>query len=177
MHINVFLIPFVIILGLLLSEKDNNNHRMLYIVICSTVLIFVAAMRNPEWMTYTYAIDTLKYEEAFESSFYIQWSDLWSRFQARYFYHTEEYDIGFIVLNKIIGLFTHSFQVYSLLADLLFFVPLGILLYRYSTSILQIIFAYVFYIALIQVFLFGGARQIFAIGFDLMALLAMLDKK
>lgn len=54
------------------------------------------------------------------------------------------------------GLFTHDFPVYSLLADLISFVPFGILLYSYCT------FAFVFYIALIQVFFLGVPDRLFA---------------
>ena len=177
MHINLVLIPVVIILGLLLSDNDNDKNRRLYIVLCSMVLLFVAAMRSPEWMTNTYNIDTAVYQSMFEDAADMNWNEFWVTIYERYWLHESENDIGFVVLEKIIGFLTHSFLVFSLIADLLFFVPLGVILYRYSTSVRQIIFAYVFYIALIQVFLLGGARQIFALGFDMMALLAMANRK
>ena len=178
MRINLILIPFVIILGLLLSNNDNAKNRRLYIVLCSMVLLFVAAMRSPEYMTNTYRIDTLNYLWSFENSFDIGWNEFWLSAYQRYFGTKDsEYDIGFIALNKIIGWFTHDFHIYSLIVDLIFFIPFGMVLYRYSTSIRQIMFAYVFYVALVQVFLFGGGRQIFAIGFDMMAFLAMADRK
>ena len=177
MRINLILIPFVIILGLLLSNNDNAKNRRLYIVLCSMVLLFVAAMRSPEWMTKTYRIDTFVYQIQFENTADLSWDGFWATVYERYWLHEGENDIGFVALEKIIGLFTHSFMVFSLVADLLFFIPFGMILYRYSTSIRQIIFAYVFYIALVQIFLLGGGRQNFAIGFDMMALLAMADRK
>lgn len=177
MHINLVLIPFVIILGLFLSGNDNDKNRRLYIVFCSMVLLFVAAMRSPEWMTKTYKIDTFVYQFMFEEAADLSWDEFWATVYERYWLHEGENDIGFVALEKIIGLFTNSFVFFSLIADLIFFIPFGMILYRYSTSIRQIIFAYVFYIALVQIFLFGGARQIFAIGFDMMALLAMADRK
>ena len=177
MHINLVLIPFVIILGLLLSIKDNDRSRRLYIVFCSIVLILVASLRSPEWMTLTYNIDTLVYQKSYEDIHDMSWSDFWSAVYGRYWLHEGENDIGFIALQKIIGLITYNYNFFSLLADLLFFIPFGMILYRYSTSVRQIMFAYVFYIALVQVFLYGGARQIFAIGFDMMALLAMANRK
>ena len=177
MHINLILIPFVIILGLFLGRKDTPRSRKWYIVICSAVLVFVAAMRSPEFMTSTYRIDTLNYKHYFEDSFYLSWDKLWTTAVDRYSGYNEEGDIGFIGLLKVIGLFTQDFYVYSLLADLLFFVPFGILLYRYTTRIKQIVFAFVFYISLIQIYFFGGARQIIAMGFDMMAILAITDKK
>lgn len=177
MHVNLFLIPFVIVTGLLLSSKDTKHNKLIYIVLCSIVLLFVASMRSPEWMTYTYGIDTLSYKNAFENTFYMSWDEFWVSVYERYWLREGENDVGFLALNKLIGLFTHEFSIFSLLADLLFFVPFGMLLYRYCSNILQVMFGFVFYIALIQVFFLGGGRQMFALGFDLMALIAMIDKK
>lgn len=177
MHINVILILFVVFLGLLLGMKDNRLNRKLYIILCSAVLLFVAAMRSPEYMMYMYRLDTLNYKGYFDLYREMSWYEFWHYvvFSSSLFYNG--FDIGFIGFNKILGLLTSDFHIYSLLADLLFFVPFGVILYRYCTSMRQIVFAFVFYIALVQVYLIGGARQIFAIGFDLMALLAIMDKK
>lgn len=167
----------MVILGLLLTSNDNKRNRRLYIIICSIVLLFVASMRSAEWMTFTYRLDTYGYKCTFEEKIVSDQNGFWPMLYERYWLHESENDIGFYALQKIIGLFTHNYYIFSLIADLIFFVPFGMILYRYCTNIRQIIFAYVFYIALIQVFLFGGGRQIFAIGFDMMALLAMADKK
>lgn len=177
MYINLYLIPFVIIVGLFLAQENTKRNKLVYIVLCSIVLLFVAAMRSPEWMTFTYNIDTLNYKDTFESTFYMSWDEFWASVYERYWKGEGESDIGYLALNKLIGLFTHEFSIFSLLADLLFFVPFGMLLYRYCSNILQVMFAFVFYIALVQVFFLGGARQMFALGFDLMALIAMIDKK
>ena len=178
MYINLFLIPYIIILGLIMGTHDTQKTRKRYIITCSAVLLFVAAMRSPEYMTNTYSIDTLNYKDMFENAFDMGWEEFFEAFYMRYFGGgAEEADIGFVSLNKIIGYFTHDFAIFSLLADLLFFIPFGIILYRYSTNIYGIIFAFVYYVSLIQVFLIGGARQIFSIGLDMMALLAVLDRK
>lgn len=178
MHINLFLILFVIIVGLLFVNNDNKKGRRLYIIICSAILLFVAAFRSPEYMTDTYGIDSSSYKYMFESTFDMGWDDFFATAYMRYFGGgSEEAEVGFIALNKFIGLFTHDFAIFSLLADLLFFVPFGIILYRYSTNIYVLIFAFVYYISLIQVYLIGGGRQMFAIGLDMMALLAIIDRK
>ena len=177
MNINLFLIPFVVILGLMFSRKENDRSRLKYIWICNAVLLLVASLRSPEWLTETYHLDTLNYQEYFESTFNMGWGELKRAFVMRYFLGTGDFDIGFIILCKLISFVTHQFWVFSLLADLLFFVPFGIILYRYTTNVRQIIFAFIFYLMLIQVFFLGGARQMFAIGLDLMAYLAIVDRK
>ena len=177
MHINLILIPFVIILGLFFSSKNTPRGRRNYILLCSAVLLLVAALRSPEWMTNAYSIDTLNYKNTFESTFNMGWGELWQSIYMRYALRTDEYDAGYMVLNKIISTFTHQFWMFSLIADLLFFIPFGVILYRYCNNCRQIIFAFIFYIAMVQTFFFGGARQMFSLGFDLMALLAVIDKK
>lgn len=176
MHINLVLIPFVIILGLLLSANDSKRNRGIYIILCCMVFLFIGALRSPEWMTYRYRIDTAVYEMLFEQFGEMSWQECWEMAVQRYGAGGED-DIGFIVLNKLFSLITHDFQIYSILAELIFFIPFGIVLYRLSSSMRQLIFAFVFYIALIQVFILGGARQMYAIGLDMMALLAVVDRK
>ena len=177
MHINLYLIPFVIVLGLLLGSNNSSRNRVWYIILCSAVLVFVASMRSPEFMTNTYHIDTLNYLWSFENSLDMGWEEFWASVVDRYSGLNDESDIGFVGFEKFIGLFTQKFHFFSLIADLVFFIPFGIILYRYCSGIKQIIFAYVFYIALIQVFMLAGARQMFALGFDMMALISIIDKK
>lgn len=177
MHINLILIPFVIILGLICSQNNTKRERLNYILICSGVLLIVAALRSPDWLNSRYGIDTLIYKQYFEQTLDMNWDEVKIAIYLRYFQNNGDYDVGFVALSRLIGVFTNDFFVFSLIADLLFFVPFGIILYRYSTNAKQIMFAYVFYISLVQTYLLGGARQMFSIGFDMMALLAMMNKK
>ena len=177
MQINLFLLLFVIILGLLAGLNDTSKSRSFYIITCSIVLIFIASMRSPEWMTYMYHKDTMQYKYFFESSFDLDWHNLWSQIYMRYFENEGDGDLGFILLNKLLSFITHDFHIYSVIVDLIFFVPFGLILYRYSSNIFHLIFAFVFYIALVQTFLLAGARQIYALGFDMISLLFVIEKK
>lgn len=177
MHINLFLVPFVIILGLLFGNNDTKRNRRLYIYICSAVLLFVAAMRSPEWIAYSYGIDTLAYKETYENTLDMNWDGFWTSVYQRYVLGIGDSDMGYFGLILLVGLFTHNFAIFSLIADLLFFIPFCIILYRYCSRTSQIMFAFIYYLALIQVFFLGGARQMFAIGFDLMAMLAIINNK
>lgn len=176
MHINLVLIPFVIILGLLLSVNDSKRNRVIYIILCSMVFLLIGALRSPEWMTMKYKIDTVVYKSLFESFSEVSWQECWDMAVQRYVFGGEN-DVGFVALNKIVSYVTNDYTIYSILTELLFFIPFGLILYRFSNSMRQLIFAFVFYVSLIQVFIFGGARQMFAIGFDMMALLAVVDRK
>ncbi len=175
MHINLFLIPLIIILGLVLP--DNRKNRLFYLIFVGAILLFVAAMRHPEYMEDMYGIDTLNYKGMYLSSIDLGWNEVWSLFRQRYLLFDLDSDIGYIIFCKLLGYITHDFHIFSLLADLFVFVPLGVILYRYLSNMRQLIFAFVFYIALVQIFFLGGARQMFAIGFDFMAFIAIIDKK
>lgn len=176
MYINLVLIPFVIILGLLLSVNDSKRNRSVYIIICSVVFLLIGSLRSPEWMTMQYRIDTAVYKSLFESFSEVSWQECWDMAVHRYGSGGDD-DIGFVVLNKLVSYVTNDYTIYSILTELLFFIPFGLILYRFSTSIRQLIFAFVFYVSLIQVFILGGARQMFSIGLDMLALLSVVDRK
>lgn len=176
MHINLVLIPFVIILGLLLSVNDSKRNRGVYIILCGIVFLLIGALRSPEWMTTRYNIDTAVYKFLFESFSEVSWQECWDRAVQRYGSGGDD-DIGFVALNKLISYVTNDYTIYSILTELLFFIPFGLILYRFSTSMRQLIFAFVFYVSLIQVFILGGARQMFSIGLDMLALLSVVDRK
>lgn len=176
MHINLILFPFVIILGTLLSINDNKRNRGVYIILCCTVFLVIGSFSSPEWLTYRYRIDTAVYKMLFEKFGDLSWHECWELAVRRYGSGGDD-DIGFVVLVKLINIVTKDFYIYSVLTELIFFIPFGILLYRFSSNMLQLIFAFVFYIALIQVFILGTARQMYAIGLDMIALLAVIDRK
>lgn len=177
MNVNLFVLPFVIIMGLLLGSNDSKKNRGIYIFLCCSLFLFFGSMRNSEWFTQTYGIDTASYKFMFENTFDMNWNDFLASVVNRYVYKVSEDDIGFLGLQWFVSNFTHDFQIYSLIVELLFFVPFGILLYRYATSMRQIIFAFVFYVALIHVFILGGGRQMYAIGLDILAVMTIIRGK
>lgn len=176
MYINLLLIPFVLILGLVLLHKDSPRTRSLYLIITFAAFLFVAAMRNPEMMTAIYNIDSEVYQYNFYEISEMDWGQIWDTFMLRYVIGEGESDIGYRFFVKLISYITDEFYMFSLIGDLVFFIPLGIILYRYTTRLEQLIFACVFYVALIQIYLIAGGRQMFAIGFDLVALLFLLRR-
>lgn len=177
MKINLVLIPFVIILGLLMSGNDNKHNRGVYIVLCSMVLLFIAVLRSPEWFEYRYGIDALSYKELFETNCDLGWRGFWNMVYQSRLGNKTEVDIGYFGLMAIIGWLTHSYYLFSFIADLIFFIPFGIMLYRCSTSMRQLVFAFVFFISFLMIGFIAGGRQSFAMGFDLMAFLGVLDRK
>lgn len=176
MKIYLILIPFVIIIGLLLSSHDNKRNRELYIALCSMVLLFVAVLRSPEWFFYRYQIDSLSYKELFEASCDLNWKGFWNLVYQSRLGDGPEIDVGYFGFMALIGWLTRSYYVFSFVADLIFFIPFGIILYRYCISMRQLIFAFIFFISFLLMGFVGGGRQNVAMGFDLMALLSVINR-
>lgn len=172
MYINFVILPFIILLGLLLP--DNNKNRIIYIIIVILILSLESALRGLFLVE-----DTYSYYEMFTIRVpNMSWAEIWSGFINRYFGQVdEEFDFGFYVLQKAISYLTDSFQVFTFLSQLLFFVPMGILLYKYSTNTRQLVFAFVFYVALLHVSALGGGRQLLARGCWIMAFMVINDRK
>ena len=173
MYINFIIFPFIILLGLFLTN-DNDKNRKLYIIIVLLILSLESALRSLFLVA-----DTYSYYEMFTQRVPdMTWNDLWIGFKNRYFGQIEEdFDFGFYFLQKCLGYITHSFQVFTFLSQLLFYIPLGLFLYKYSTNIRQLIFAFVFYVALLHVSALGGGRQLLARGCWIMAFMLINERK
>lgn len=165
-----YLINYIFILGLSLIFGRYNNARskVVFISFASLFMIIESSIRS-----ITVGLDTPNYVYYFNEVIETPWSDIFNQFVARYVLRTEDMDIGFFILIKLISMFTHSFQWYSFIAAFIFFIPMGIFLYRYTTDFLQLALALVFFVSLFLVFPLSGMRQIQAMGFGIMAFLCV----
>lgn len=171
MQINLFLVPFIIISGVLFSLVDTAKSRRNYIILTLLVLILEVTLRSE-----SVGADTHKYAESFLEIQYSDWRDIWNRFIGRYFYGSGDYDIGYVLLMKFGSVFTSNWHVFTFLVQLLFFIPLGLFLNRHAEKMRQLIFAFIFYLALIQVFPLSGGRQVYALGMTMLSLM-YIEKK
>lgn len=174
-------IGIITLLGLLFEHSSNDRlslprKRAIYIVVCIALLWLMAALRNIYWV-YSLHLDALNYSYMLSYNRTRSFADIFSSFIQRYVYRVGDTDIGYYLLNKIVGIFVEDYNIFSLIIDAIFFVPFGLLLYKYTTRIRQLIFAFIFYIALIQIHMLSGARQMFAIGLDIAAVMLAIDKK
>ena len=175
-----FQIFFVLVLGALLNDGPRNvsssRRRASYIVCCLTLFWLMAALRNVSWAASLH-LDAGGYASHFASARLMSWGGLFESFVNRYRYHLTESDIGYDILCKVIGIITDDYNVFSLIVDLMFFIPFGYLLYKYTIKVRQLIVAMLFYVALVQVHMISGARQMFALGLDIMAMVSMMEGK
>ncbi len=165
----LILFVFIIILGLFLGIGNDpyGKKRKLYTIIIISLLILESSLRSV-----SIGVDTKTYYYEFLNMKSIPWSDIWQAFRSAYI-EGETKDPGFLLYIKLFQSVSGNFNLFLFVSALFFFVPLGIILYRYSTHILQLVFAFTLYIFLFHVIALSGIRQQISTGFTFMAFLQL----
>lgn len=171
MDIKLILFVIVIVLGFFLdlSRKSRDKKRKIYVIVIISLLILESCLRS-----ISVGPDTKNYYYTFMDTLYMSWSDIWTSFSDAYIYG-EGKDPGYLLYMKLIQIISTDFNVYLFISAMIFFIPLGIILYKYSTEIIQLIFAFTLYVALFNIVALSGIRQQIATGFTFMAFL-LIDK-
>ena len=172
MKIDLIVFPIIIILSFLLGQNNTSGNRKTFIVLVSLVLLLKASLRGM-----SVGSDTHVYYQDFISIISTPWEQVIAEFLERYSSLSGDYDVGYDLLQKTISVFTKDFHVFTFIAQLLFYVPFGILLYRFCSDFHQLTFAYVLYVALFMGLPMANARQFYSIGLSITALLYLYEKK
>ena len=169
MNIKLILYVVIVLLGIVLSSgcDPNGKKREWYVIIIISLLVLESCLRNV-----VVGPDTMAYESAFRRVTNISWGEVLSSFRTAYI-EGEGKDPGYMVFMKLSQIITKDFNVFLFFCALPFFIPLGKLLYRYSSSIMQLMFAFTLYVALFHIVALSGIRQQIATGFCFMAFLQM----
>ena len=173
MNIKLALFAFVILLGMIFgTRKDvNRKQQKWYVILMTAVLILESSLRSVN-----VGNDTMSYYYTFLSIKNMSWGEIFASFSTS-FKGGEGKDPGFALFVKIIQIVSGDFNFFLFVSALVFFIPLGMILYRYSNHILQLIFAFTLYIALFHIVALSGIRQQLATGFTFMAFLLLGDGK
>lgn len=154
------------------TQGESNFLRKLYIFFffsCLTVLSIIRSL--------SVGPDTSSYYDLAQEIYFRGWGGLWYETRMRYFHSVGTRDMGYFLFVKFIQIFSTNFDFLSFVACAIYLIPLGILLYRFSTNMNQLMFAFVLYSALFSINTVSPNRQLFASGFCIMALLALYDNK
>lgn len=162
----------IIVLGVILSNGSDpkGKKRMWYVIIIISLFVLESSLRN----IYV-GPDTKHYFSTFRIADNKSWGEALGSFRTAYL-EGEGKDPGFTIFMKIIRSFTQDFNVFLFFCALPFFIPLGQILYRYSSSILQLMFAFTLYVALFHIVALSGVRQQIATGFCFMAFLQLVKE-
>lgn len=172
MSINFIIFPLIILLGLFLGAADSARNRKTFIILVSFILLLETSLRS-----LSVGSDTMNYYDIYNDVQAKSWGMIWDEFIGRYFYNTNESDIGYWIFQKMISMVAINWQMFVFIANLFFFVPLGRLMYRYSSSMTELVFAYILYVAMFHIISLSGGRQLYAIGLSIMAYMSMTERK
>lgn len=172
MDIRIPIVLVMIFLSFILS--DSLRGKRVYIFIISSLFIFESALRS----MFIGPDDTYNYYNMFHSIPDIFSLDIVQLFLDGYV-NMELYakDPGFIVLVSLFHLFSDNYQVFLFFAALLYFIPLGIILYKYTISIKDLQFAYILHLALFHVIAMCCLRQQIATGISFIMFLSIVNGK
>ena len=167
---SISLINFIVILlfALIFGRKNTAKSRMIFILISSLWFVILTSIKS-----ISVGSDTQNYVDYFVETFTIEWADLPMMMVERYIIHSGEFDIGFIILGKIISTFTHNFHIYTFIVLWIFYLPMCIILYRFSNNFFQLVFAFAFFVALISPHAIYAGRQLFALGFSFLSFICV----
>lgn len=111
--------------------------------------------------------DTFAYKQMFKEDSALSWHEIFDNFITVYV-HGEGKDAGYIVFEKLASYICFDFQIFLFLVAIIFFVPLWRMVYKNTTQIKDLFFAFVLYQALFyEFFSITGLRQTVATGFCL----------
>lgn len=173
MNISFILNLVVVAFGFLfLLFGNSNTNRKTYICICFALLVFVNAFKG-----LSVGSDTQTYYQKYIECCHASWSETWNNFIQTYWYGQGDYDEGYTVYTKFVQIFSKDFIFFMFFSSMLSVIPLGIILYKYCNHIVELMFAFVFYITLIYN---GGSmlsRQQIATVFLFMSFLYVLKDR
>ncbi len=169
MDVRIILFVIIVLLGFAGSYfgDDSKKFRKWYIIIIVSLLVFESSLRS-----ISVGSDTLGYFNNFHNIDNYSWGEIWDLFEASYV-RGESRDPGFMVYMKLVSLLSTDFNFFLFVSALIFFIPLGIILYRFSSNVKQLVFAFTLFVALFNIMVLSGVRQQVATGFVFMSFLQL----
>jgi transmembrane protein EpsG len=124
--------------------------------------------------------DTFAYMQAYESSDIKEWRFLMDNFVDNYLSPTnnEAKDPGYKIFTKILYHFLPSGRLYLFVVALMYLIPFGFFIRKYSKNLPTTLFAYTFYLSLFWSYLPNSAiRQSITIGAVLLGYICLYNRK
>lgn len=169
----IYLVNVILIVAwglLLLGYNTNKLKRKLFCIIASTQWVLLSGLRH-----ITIGADTEAYRQMFEKTKNWSWDFIWYRFNEIMFNGGNGKDPGYAVFEKLSQYISNDYQIYLIIIALIFTVPLGIFIYKYSKNpcISFLVYSSLFY----AFFAITGHRQTIATGIALFGGYEFIKKK
>ncbi len=128
MAIYLFEMTFIALFGAVLC-RETEKRTKLYITLCFFMLTFVAGIRSVN-----VGVDTEQFCRAYQMIGMTPWDNLFSSFR---------YEWGFLVLCKVLNYVSVNPQLLIIVSSILINVPLGVFIFRNSSSAALSTFLYI----------------------------------
>lgn len=172
MDIKVLLLFAIFLGGWFFSSKGNTpKRRKNYIVFVMILFTMESCLRG-----LSVGSDTINYYYMFKSAGTEYWASIWQAMKERYIEMAGTEDVGFVVYNKLIYVLCPNFSFMLFISALIFFVPFGKLLNKYTEDFWQLIFIFVLYVALFNMIAMSGVRKEIALGLTVWAFMFYVNK-
>ncbi len=167
---------FLIVFGYgIYSSKPSRNSpssRKGFIVFVCVILILQSALRN-----LAVGSDTYQYFNRFQNTLASSWADIFHAFIDVYKFG-EGKDPGYPLLEKIFQIILPNYRCWLFAVALFFFFSLGKFIYRYTSTLDDILIAFsVYFLLFYSFFSITGIRQTIAIALSLHCFMAVRNKK
>lgn len=155
---NIYVLNIVLLFVwyfILYYDNKSKLSRKCFVIIATLQWVFISGFRHV-----SIGSDTLAYKTIFESVETQTINQLFDNFIGIIFYGQEGKDPGYYIFMKMFQFFSKNYQVYLVSIALIFTIPFGYFVYKYSKSplISFIIYSTLFY----EFFAITGHRQTIA---------------
>lgn len=171
MSINIIVYLLFLIGAYIYSNRKDDKARRNFIIFCSLVLVLKAALRSV-----TVGPDTSHYSGYFYDSMHRSWDE--TLFMLFNLTDINEYESGYRLVEKVFSTFIPNFNLYTFFAQsILFYWPLGGLMYKETKTIRELLFGYVLFNALFMGLPMSNARQVYALGFCIWSYMSLVNNR
>lgn len=171
MSINIIVYILLLLGFVLLSNKSTDKNRLFFILFCSLILVLKSALRSVSVGT-----DTSHYAGYFYESMSRSWQEIF--YGLRYESGINDIESGYRFIEKFFSSFVSNFNLYTFLVQsILYYFPLGVMMYKENKSMRELLLSYVFLNALFSGLPMANARQVYALGFCVWTYMFIVDKK
>jgi len=171
MSINLIVYILLLLGANYYSSKKGDRAKRDFIIFCSLVLVLKAALRSV-----TVGIDTSHYSGYFYESLSRSWAEVFHMLKNET--GINDIEAGYKLVEKIFSTFLPNFNLYTFFVQsILYYLPLGVLMYKETKTTRELLFGYVLLNALFSGLPMANARQVYAIGFCIWSYLFIVDKR
>lgn len=165
---NIFILNYILMIAeaVLLIYKPRSNPQMTesmrrkrkkrFVILVCLQWILISGLRHDY-----VGNDTANYMRIFENHVMWSWERVFKNFSEYYLHGGDEFEPGYILLEKLLGTFSQSHEVYKFAVAVIFMTSMGVFIYRNSDDPFMsfVLYGGMFY----TMFSLTGFRQVLSV--------------